>query len=70
MRSTALELVTLGSLFTLPVFSRVTLSKDLTPSSLNFLLCKIEVTALSNQRVSMRMKLHNASKTVTTMPGN
>lgn len=70
MRSMALQLVTLGPIFTLPLSSSVTLNKDLTPPSLNFLLCKIETTALFKQRVSVRIKLHNEKKALTTMPGN
>lgn len=52
------------SLFT--SFVSVTLSKDLTALSLNFLLCKIEIIALPNLAISRRIKLDNTYKALTT----
>lgn len=65
-----MTLASLGSLFTGPSSSCGTLNEDLTSLSLNFLLCKIEVAALSSQRVSRRIKLHNASNALTAGSGN
>lgn len=66
----SLQLVTLGPIFTLLLSSSVTLNKGLTSPSRNFLLRKIEITALLKQRVTERIKLHNVNKALSTMPGN
>lgn len=66
----ALQLVSLGPIFTSPLSSSVTLNKGLTSPSRNFLRREIKITALLKQRVTVRIKLHNVNKALSTMPGN
>lgn len=65
-----MTLASLGSLFTGPSSSCGAWNEDLTSVSLNFLLCKMGVAALSSRRVSRRINLHNASSALTAGSGN